>query len=64
MLSRFLLDAGANPRKANGKGEDPYDLVDDLHGKAVAAEMRGAITEQQSKEAVNENLPTTSRCLM
>jgi hypothetical protein len=38
---KLLLDAGANPRKTNGKGEDPYNLVED--DTDVTEEMREAI---------------------
>ena len=48
---RLLLDAGANPRKPNGKGEDPYDLVDDLDGKSIAAEMREAILAAKQRSS-------------
>jgi hypothetical protein len=44
---KALLAAGANPRKANGKGEDPYDLVDDEDD--VAAEMKEAINAAKQK---------------
>lgn len=44
---KLLLSAGANPRKANGKGEDPYDLVDDEDD--VAAEMKEAINAAKQR---------------
>lgn len=47
---KLLLDTGANPRKANGDGEDPYDLVDEEHhGEAVAAERRDAIVAAKQR---------------
>lgn len=44
---KSLLSAGANPRKANGKGEDPYDLVDDED--ELAAEMKEAINSAKQR---------------
>lgn len=44
---RALLSAGANPRKANGKGEDPYDLVDDEDD--AAAEIKDAINAAKQR---------------
>jgi hypothetical protein len=44
---RLLLKYGANPRKANGKGEDPYDLVDEED--EAASEMKDAISAAKQK---------------